>query len=161
MSELTEVRAGLRAVSVRLAAVHGDFWFGNVLMDGSRVTGVVDWEAGAVVGDPTRDVIRFALAYALYLDRHTRPGRAVAGHRGLRAGVFGSGIEHMLDGHGWFPELARGFIAGGLADVGVPSTCWRGLALAGVAEVAASADHDGFATAHLGLLARLLGRSGP
>ena len=37
----------------------------------------------------SRDLVRFALMYALYLDRRTRPGRRVAGHAGLRAATLG------------------------------------------------------------------------
>jgi aminoglycoside phosphotransferase (APT) family kinase protein len=39
----------------RTALLHGDFWPGNVLWTGDRITGVIDW-ADAVVGDPLADV---------------------------------------------------------------------------------------------------------
>ena len=43
---------GSRLAGARLpvTAVHGDFWFGNLLSRGGEVTGVVDWEAGAAQG---------------------------------------------------------------------------------------------------------------
>ena len=146
----------LAATTTPRTAVHGDLWCGNLLVAGSAVSGVVDWEAGEERGEPLRDLVRFALAYALYLDRHTRPGRTVAGHPGLRRGDFGAGIAYALDGSGWFPELFREFLAGGLRRLGAPAYLWRDAALAGVAAVAAGADHDGFALAHLDLLRRLL-----
>ena len=59
-----------------------------------RVSGVVDWEAGAHSGEPVRDLVRFALMYALYLDRarapagrRRRPRRAARGQLGRRRGV--------------------------------------------------------------------------
>ncbi|HEX3612682.1 MAG TPA: phosphotransferase family protein [Sporichthyaceae bacterium] len=39
----------------RFAVVHGDFRVGNVLYDGERITGVLDWEM-AHVGNPTEDL---------------------------------------------------------------------------------------------------------
>jgi aminoglycoside phosphotransferase len=144
------------STQVRLAtAVHGDFWFGNVLVRDDRVTGVVDWEAAAACGDPTRDVIRFALSYALYLDRRTRRGKRVRGHEGLVAGRWGAGVEFAFDGSGWFPELFRGFVRDGLAHAGVEPAAWRGHVLVGIAEVAASADDPAFAALHLELFRRL------
>ena len=61
--------------------MHGDFWFGNLLTRDGVVSGVVDWEHAAAQGSPLRDAVRFVLSYSLYLDRHTRPGRRVLGHR--------------------------------------------------------------------------------
>jgi lipopolysaccharide/colanic/teichoic acid biosynthesis glycosyltransferase/O-antigen/teichoic acid export membrane protein len=136
-------------------AVHGDFWFGNLLVAGEEISGVIDWEAGAIQGEPVRDIVRFAIAYALYLDRHSPPGGRVAGHRGLRTGVWGSGIEFALDGSGWFPELFRNFIRHGLMRIGADPSRWRDATLAGLAEVAATADHDAFARLHWQLFERL------
>ena len=78
-------------------------------------TGVVDWEDADLRGEPVRDLIRFAIAYALYLDRGTRPGRRVRGFPGLRASRWGAGIGFGINGSGWFPELFRGFVRDGLA----------------------------------------------
>jgi aminoglycoside phosphotransferase (APT) family kinase protein len=46
--------------SPRLALLQGDFGFHNTLVDGSRVTALVDWE-GATIGPPAREM---AAAYA-------------------------------------------------------------------------------------------------
>ena len=78
--------------------MHGDFWFGNLLVAGDAVTGVVDWENGGVTGCPLRDLARFPLSYSLYLDRHTRPGHRVLGHRRLRRAGFGPGVRYALLG---------------------------------------------------------------
>ncbi|HXM53767.1 MAG TPA: hypothetical protein VOB72_00125, partial [Candidatus Dormibacteraeota bacterium] len=140
------------------SAVQGDFWFGNLLVAKRSVSGVVDWEHGALDGQATRDWARFALGYALYLDRHTAAGRPVRGHRGLRAGAWGAGVVHAVEGAGWFPELFRTFLQRGLARLGEPPGLWRHVALVGLAEVAAVADHDAFAERHLELFQRLAGR---
>jgi hypothetical protein len=141
------------------SVVHGDLWFGNVLVEGDQVSGVIDWEAGTIRGDAVRDLARFAITYALYLDRHAWPGGRVPGHPGLRAGVWGSGIDYALFERGWFPDLIRRFLVQGLTRLGIDPERWRDVALAGAAEVAVTADHQGFAANHAALLARLLRRA--
>jgi hypothetical protein len=135
--------------------VHGDFWFGNLLVDGGRVSGVVDWESCALRGEPLRDVARFVVSYALYLDRHTKAGRRVRGHGGLRAGEWGAGIEHLFAGDNWFSEVAQNFLTLQLGRLGVPPDRWRDVVIGGLAEVALSADDPEFAAHHLHLLARI------
>src|SRR4029079_12702792 len=119
------IRSGLQTATGPLAAarmpttvVHGDYWCGNLLVHRGRVSGVVDWEAGEPAGEPLRDVVRSVLAYALYLDRHTRPGRPVAGHPGLRAGRFGAGVLAALAGRGWVARPARPFVEAAVARPG-------------------------------------------
>jgi Phosphotransferase enzyme family len=135
--------------------VHGDYWFGNLLVDDGVISGVVDWEGGSRSGWPLRDLIRFALSYSLYLDRHTRPGRRVPRHRGLRRTGFGPGVTYGLLGQGWFPELLRQYLYDGLEALGLPAELWYSAALAGVGEVAALANDDDFGRGHLELLAGL------
>lgn len=155
LARLNDIHSRLRSTSTPRTAVHGDFWFGNVLMAGKQISGVIDWEGGAASGEPVRDLVRFALSYALYLDRHTRPGHRVARHRGLRAGEWGAGITWSFEGEGWFPDLVRGFIRGGLERLGADPGVWREAMLAGLAEVAATADHLDFAAKHWELFDRL------
>jgi aminoglycoside phosphotransferase (APT) family kinase protein len=155
---LASIHARLRLNEVPRTIVHGDFWYGNILLSGGRVSGVVDWEAATVAGEPVRDLVRFANMYALYLDRRTRPGRQVRGHRGLRAGQWGAALEYAICGTGWFPELYRRFLQDGLARVGASRESWRDAALAGIAEVAAVTDHGEFGRLHLELFRRLAAR---
>jgi hypothetical protein len=136
-------------------AVHGDYWFGNVLTEDDAVVGVVDWESSCLHGEPLRDVARFAVSYSLYLDRHVQPGAAVPGHPGLRADRWGAGARHALTGTGWYPEVVRGFCRSALVELGADGACARALLVAGIAEVAATADHPDFARSHLELLAEL------
>jgi aminoglycoside phosphotransferase (APT) family kinase protein len=155
LDTLSEICARLRRETTPRTAVHGDLWVGNVVLAGERVAGVVDWEAAVASGEPVRDLVRFALMYALFLDRRTRTGRRVAGHRVLRAGDWGAGVAYALDGTGWFPELFQRFLRDGLARLGASPSSWRDAALAGIAEIAAFADDDEFARLHLELFRRV------
>jgi Phosphotransferase enzyme family len=147
--------------SVGRGLVHGDFWPGNLLMSDGRVSGVIDWESARPDGLLTRDPARFAVAYSLYLDRHTRSGRRVAGHPGLRAGTWGAGLEYAINGRGWYPELVQNFMAEGLQRLGVDPCCARDVILAEIACIAAEADNAEFARNHLRLLRRLIGTDAP
>jgi hypothetical protein len=156
------LRRRLDGVAARLAryttprtVVHGDYWFGNLLVDRDLVVGVIDWESGDLSGEPLRDVVRFAVSYALYLDRHTRPGRPASGHQGLVARGWGAGLAYAVAGTGWFPDLLRDYLGCALRRLGLPADLWRDLLLAGIADVAATADHPEFARDHLNLLVRL------
>jgi hypothetical protein len=146
----------LAEASVPRTVVHGDFWAGNLLMTGGEVTGVVDWASGEMSGDPLRDVARFALSYSLYLDRHTRHGRPVSGHPGLRADGWGAGIRYAIAGQHWFGEVVRDFVAGALTSLGGPAALWRDVLYAGIAEIAVTADHPDFAVRHRDLLLELI-----
>ena len=157
LERLTRIYERLRREEVPRTTVHGDFWFGNILQDGGRVTGAVDWEASSLAGEPVRDLVRFALMYALYLDRRTRAGRPVAGHPGLLARNWGAGVAYAIRGNGWFPELFRGFLQDGLARLGASPERWVDAALAGIAEVAAFTDDEAFGRAHLLLFRSLRG----
>ena len=155
LETLMKICERLRRNTVPRTVVHGDFWFGNLLLKGGGVSGVVDWEAGSTSGEPLRDLVRFGLVYALYLDRRTRAGRVVGGHPGFVAGSWGAGVAYAIDGTGWFPELFQRFLRDGLVRLGASEESWRDAALAGIAEVAALTDGDAFARAHLQLFRRL------
>jgi len=135
--------------------VHGDYWFGNLLVEDDAISGVIDWEAGERSGWPLRDLVRFALSYCLYLDRHTRPGHRVRRHRGLRRTGFGPGITYGLLGAGWLPDLVRQYLRDGLHVLGLPPELWYSAAITGLGEVAAQANDDEFGASHLALLAGL------
>jgi Phosphotransferase enzyme family len=149
------LRRRLAEHPVPAGVVHGDFWPGNLLVRDGAVSGVIDWELARLDAPATIDLARFVIAYSLYLDRHTRPGRRVAGHRGLRAGRWGSGVDYVMNGTGWYPALARGFLREGLERLGMPGSCWRDVLLADLVAIAAEADHAGFAWNHLLLCRRL------
>lgn len=141
--------------SVGRGLVHGDFWPGNLLVSDGKVSGAIDWEISRPDGPLTRDLARFAIAYSLYLDRHTRSGRRVPGHAGLRAGAWGAGLEYAIKGSGWYPDVVRHFVAEGLQRLGVDPSCAGDVILAEIACIAAEADDLEFAKNHLRLLRRL------
>jgi aminoglycoside phosphotransferase (APT) family kinase protein len=155
VSRLAELRDRLGTSVVPQTAVHGDLWLGNVLLTDGVASGVVDWEGAELIGDPLRDLVRFVVTYALFIDRHTRPGRTVRGHPGLRAGVWGAGVDYGLDGDGWFPALVRGFLEDGLARLGADPARWRDAALVGIAELAALNDDPVFGRSVLEVFRRM------
>jgi len=124
--------ARMEGITVPLVASHGDFWMGNLLLQGGRVTGVIDWEVAGMDFPPFRDLYKFPTSYAFYMDR-AYPGRggAVPNHPGRedRAGRwrrFGGwpnllGFGYGFFGTGWFPDLVRGFVLGHLESIGVPA----------------------------------------
>ena len=154
---LGSLAARLSSAGTKRTVVHGDFWAGNLLISHGTVTGVVDWAAAELSGEPLRDVVRFALSYSLYLDRHTRPGRPVPGHPGLRADGWGAGIRYALSGQGWYGQLVRDMVESALVRLGGPAGLWRAALLAGLGEIAATADHADFAIRHRDLLMQLTG----
>lgn len=116
--------------SLPLAGSHGDYWMGNLLLDGGRITGVVDWEDAERRALPFRDVFKFPTSYAFYLDRSCPWGDgAVAGHPGRedrerRWRRFGDwpnllGFGHAYFGRGWFPEQVRRHVEGALGTRGI------------------------------------------
>jgi hypothetical protein len=57
VSRLRAVDRVLGGAHAPVTAVHGDYWFGNVLAHEGRVSGVIDWENGAR-GWPAEDVAK-------------------------------------------------------------------------------------------------------
>ena len=155
LARLAAVHARLGAESAARTVVHGDLWWGNVLVRRDRVTGVVDWEAACLCGEPVRDLARFAIMYALYLGDGPRTARRLGGLPRRRARPWGAGVEFALNGSGWFPELFRDFLRDGLRRLGASPEIWRDAALAGLAEVAARTDDPAYGRSHLELFRRL------
>ncbi len=104
-------------------------------------------------GEPLRDIARFVVSYALYLDRHTGDGARVRGHR-LRAGTWGAGVDYLLASGNWFSDVAQNFLTLQLGRLGVPPDRWRDVVIGGLAEIATTADDPDFAAHHLQILAR-------
>ncbi|RJQ85474.1 phosphotransferase family protein [Amycolatopsis panacis] len=157
LDHLSRLRARLRRYQAPRTAVHGDFWPGNVLVERGAVSGVVDWEWAEPAGSPVRDLARFVLAYSHYLDRHTRRGRSVRGHPGLRSGRPGGALVYALDGDGWYPRLVSHFLCAGLRRLGLPPACARDAVLGELAAIAAEASDGAFAQEQLRVFERLAG----
>lgn len=140
------------------AVTHGDFWCGNLLTSTGRVTGVIDWEHAQFGGSGLWDRVRFALAYTLYLDRHTRPGAPVSGHPGLKAGAWGEPVRRLLRSSSWYSDVVAAFVETSAPTApDAPPGWWRAALLVGLGEVAALSDHAGFARQHAMLLAEVGG----
>ncbi len=154
---LRKVRGRLRQYRARSYVVHGDFWPGNILIDGSVVSGLVDWERWEPAGSPIRDLGRFAVSHSLYLDRHTRPGHRVRGHAGLIARDIAGGVGYALHGRGWYPTALRRFVITGLQRLGLPSDIGPDVMLAELAAVAAEATDPAFAQQLWQIFAHLAG----
>jgi phosphotransferase family enzyme len=120
----------LRGTPVRLAVVHGDYWAGNVLVDGARVTGVVDWERAEVAGLPVWDPFKAVMDAAYHLDRYrdvprrgpaAMPGWGSLGPwEGIADARCATGVRAVLDGAGWFSHLAREALVQAFADAEIP-----------------------------------------
>lgn len=152
---IAALQSRLAGLSIAGSVVHGDFWAGNLLVAAGRICGVIDWEESRPHGLQVCDIARFAVTYSLYLDRHTRPGRAVPGHPGLRADRWGAGVEYALEGSGWYPSMVRLFVNRSLERLGVHARCGRDVLLADLVTEAAHTNHPGFAREHLQLFRRL------
>jgi aminoglycoside phosphotransferase (APT) family kinase protein len=72
LEEMSTVIAGGAGVNVRLVCCHGDFYPGNVLLDGDRVR-VIDWETMRVDAAQTDDLFSYFMSYRLPASRS--PGK--------------------------------------------------------------------------------------
>jgi hypothetical protein len=120
----------LRGTPVRLTVVHGDYWAGNVLVDGGRITGVVDWERAEIGGLPIWDPFKVVMDAAYHLDRYReipRHGRAGLPHWG-RLGPWEGiadprcavGVRAVLGDEGWLSELARDALVRAFVGAEIP-----------------------------------------
>jgi Phosphotransferase enzyme family len=100
---LARVQAYVASRAARLArrpagdVVHFDFGGPNILVDGGRVTGVVDWGSPAVPGDRTFDLATLLFYDGYYADVATTRARVWA--RALElvdAETFGVYLHHMV-----------------------------------------------------------------
>ncbi|MEO8556514.1 MAG: aminoglycoside phosphotransferase family protein [Actinomycetota bacterium] len=148
-------------VQMPVGTEHGDFWMGNLLVDGLRLSGVVDWEFGRTSGIPILDAFKFPTSYGFYLDR-SRPwgGGAVPGHPGREDSAgrwrqYGSwpnlvGFGHVWFGNGHLPQLARTWLENAAARTRTPRALLPALFSGFLAEQALRANtpefRDGYRT---------------
>ena len=125
----------LRHVSVEACASHGDYWVGNILVNGGSIAGVIDWERAEPAGLPFSDVYKFPTSYGFYLDRAShRAGRRSAhpGRERLRAhwSRYGTwpnliGFAYTYFGEGWFPDLVRSTVRAHFDRLQIPPAAHR------------------------------------
>ncbi len=79
-----------------LAWIHGDFWLGNLLVQGPRepLTGVIDWDRAAPQEIPLHDVFHL-LVYTRKLVRNSEPGEEVVDY--LLPAAFGRQERTLVD----------------------------------------------------------------
>ena len=82
--------------------VHGDFHVGNVLFDGARPTGLVDWDH-AHLGDPRTDVAYCAMDLALLAGREVADG-FLTEHAALRGELAAAPWWHLHAATRAFPD---------------------------------------------------------
>ncbi|MEA2557583.1 MAG: hypothetical protein QOG88_1121 [Actinomycetota bacterium] len=133
LRDVRERARELMGCPIPVGGSHGDLAIANVLVDGDHVSGVVDWELGAIGAPPFADIYKFPLSYGAFLDRAAPAGSGVvSGHPGRHEiGVHWSrygdwpnliGFAYAFFGQGWFPDRIRSFVSGELADLGLPGS---------------------------------------
>jgi aminoglycoside phosphotransferase (APT) family kinase protein len=123
---------GLGGETVPLAARHGDFWMGNLLLEGDVITGVIDWELARErdAAGPFSDAFKLPTSYGLYLDRPWpwaggkvpgHPGREDVDRRWRRWGSWRNlvGFGHVWFGDGWLADLVLQWVSKRWATLGV------------------------------------------
>jgi hypothetical protein len=156
----------LYGTPVPISGVHGDYWMGNILVEGGAVAGVVDWERASLAAPSFTDVYKFPTSYGFYLDRGY-PGfdGRVPGHpeRDLIAASwsrFGTwpnliGFGYAYFGTGWFPSIVRRFVLGSLDRLDVPHDVNAVFFPAFLAAEATALRDEGFRDGYRSLLAAL------
>jgi SAM-dependent methyltransferase len=120
----------LRGTALPLVTCHGDYWAGNVLIQHGQVSGVVDWERGALDELPFWDLVKAVGSAAYHLDRYrslARRGPAVLagwGDLGPWAGLgdprFSTGFRAAFVQRGWLADAARGALTNAFRRAGIP-----------------------------------------
>lgn len=83
LRELADRLASALPAQQRTRVVHGDYRFGNLLLEGARISAVLDWEL-STLGDPFADLAYFLLAFDL-----APTGQILPGVSGLPLGDLG------------------------------------------------------------------------
>ena len=100
------LRNRLNARPLPMLISHGDLRPENVLVDGRRVTGFVDWRHTCSPDIPTRDLFQFLLTFAQRLHRgshHT--GAALIRHAFVERNAFSRAVRRALNAYGQRREL--------------------------------------------------------
>jgi aminoglycoside phosphotransferase (APT) family kinase protein len=97
---VVKVQGDLLGKSVKVSWIHGDFWAGNLLVDGSSrsITGIIDWDLAAFPELPLHDVLQMLLL-SRTLARHESLGQVVA--QLLNGGSWTTDERKLLDAAAW------------------------------------------------------------
>jgi Phosphotransferase enzyme family len=120
----------LRGTPLPLVACHGDYWAGNLLVEGGQVCGVVDWERATLDELPLWDLVKAAGSAAYHLDRYRSvprhgPGALPGwGDLGPWSGVadpqFAVGFRAAFVQRGWLADLSRQALVTAFQRAGIP-----------------------------------------
>jgi aminoglycoside phosphotransferase (APT) family kinase protein len=94
----------------RPTLIHGDFWFGNTIWDGARLTGIIDWD-GACLGDPAKDVAIARNDLALFISPEAAD-RFLARYESRRGALVDLRFADLLAALGpikWLPHWVAGY----------------------------------------------------
>jgi aminoglycoside phosphotransferase (APT) family kinase protein len=97
---VVKVQGDLLGKSVKISWIHGDFWAGNLLVDGASrsITGIIDWDLAAFPELPMHDVLQMLLL-SRTLARHQSLGQVVA--QLLNSGSWTRHERKLLETAGW------------------------------------------------------------
>jgi hypothetical protein len=132
ISRILRKADGLQDARVPIVASHGDFWAGNLLVDGSYL-GVVDWERFSERGSPFYDLFMFTTSYGL--NYPWKFGRYAEPEEAFRATYAGNGWMHRLvrnhlhtycKAFGLSPELLDVFLPAFLATRAIEESAGSG-----------------------------------
>ena len=97
---VVKVQCALLGKSVKVSWIHGDFWAGNLLVNGASlaITGIIDWDLAAFPELPVHDVLQMLLL-SRTLVRHESLGQVVA--QLLNGDSWTTDERKLLDTAGW------------------------------------------------------------
>ena len=103
IDELSEKLGAAIPRSGPVTVVHGDYRLGNVMFDGTRIVGVLDWEM-ATIGDPLADVGYTLLWWGTNDRPPINPSQAVADLPGMPS------ADEVCGLYGVAPDVVRFYI---------------------------------------------------
>jgi aminoglycoside phosphotransferase (APT) family kinase protein len=94
------VQRDLLGKSVKVSWIHGDFWAGNLLVEGASrsITGIIDWDLAAFPELPVHDVFHMLLLSRTFAGRESL-GQVAAGL--LNGGSWTADERKLLETAGW------------------------------------------------------------
>jgi len=103
-------KAAPLVISNGMVLTHHDFWFGNTLWSGERLTGIIDWD-GAIIDDPGYDV-GYARGDMQLVLAGDAPDRLLARYEGRRGPVHAMpfwDLVAVLSAFRWLSDWVVGY----------------------------------------------------
>jgi len=109
-------RVGTTVATLPSVLGHGDLWAGNLLVEGGRLTGLIDWDAWHSRAAPGTDLLHLVATELRYRARRSLGAEVVT--RPWQSRAFASATERYWRGLGVLPD------AGALDGIGI--SWWAG-----------------------------------